>query len=204
MADAQTEARAIERFGRNMSGMIPFEKGDYVRYTDHATALAAKEAELQAVKAELTRLANGLLEAEAGRIRAEARIAALEHLDARAEKSEADSRHWEANYKALVKMVEELELSEEIRTYERDFAIERAEQATSELNHLKQLSESTEALLTQKLIDAHRNFIDAWEALPGGKFYSKDEIARWLTWSMKPAVDTARKELLALQGETNA
>lgn len=42
---------------------------------------------------------------------------------------------------------------------------------------------------------AHRNFIDAWEALPGGQNYSGHRIERWLIEDMKPAVDRARAGL---------
>lgn len=46
--------------------------------------------------------------------------------------------------------------------------------------------------LKVELHKAHRNFIDAWEALPGGQDHSVKRIERWLIEDMKPAVDRAR------------
>lgn len=42
---------------------------------------------------------------------------------------------------------------------------------------------------------ALRKVIMAWEELPGNQQYSPREIERWLSKSMKPALDQARKTL---------
>lgn len=41
-------------------------------------------------------------------------------------------------------------------------------------------------------IAAHRNFIDAWESLPGGQNYDAGTFQRWINGEMKSAVDRAR------------
>lgn len=57
MTDAQTEARAIQRYIAPSAGrgavvqLLKHCDGEWVRYADHATALAAKGAELAEVKA---------------------------------------------------------------------------------------------------------------------------------------------------------
>lgn len=52
MTNAQTEARAIVRWTRDAAGWVEWPDGEWVRYSDHTTALAAKDAELAEVQAE--------------------------------------------------------------------------------------------------------------------------------------------------------
>lgn len=37
--------------------------------------------------------------------------------------------------------------------------------------------------------------IDAWESLPGGRYYSPHDVDRWLQEKMAPAIKAARKEI---------
>lgn len=77
MSDAQTEARAIARLeyvhGSEGYALRPDAGGRYVLYTDHATALAAKDVEL-------AEMHQRYVDANEARIDAEAQLA--EHTDA--------------------------------------------------------------------------------------------------------------------------
>lgn len=91
----------------------------------------------------------------------------------------ADRDHWKANYNGLLQMAEEARLSEEVRTYERDYAIEQAEAAEAENARLRALPLKDERHLTldeQKTFDvALRNSGTVRQPLP-----LKDEVERVL------------------------
>ena len=42
---------------------------------------------------------------------------------------------------------------------------------------------------------ALRAVVEAWESLPGGQWYSPQEVQDWLSSEMKPAIDGARRSL---------
>lgn len=79
MTDAQTEARAIARLeyvhGSDGYALRPDAGGRYVLYDDHATALAAKEAELAALEKSLMSIQSACGMATVRAERAEAQLA---------------------------------------------------------------------------------------------------------------------------------
>jgi len=50
----------VERFGRNMSGMVPDPDGKYVRYSDHEAELSALKKQVEELTAEANRLESRL------------------------------------------------------------------------------------------------------------------------------------------------
>jgi hypothetical protein len=55
------------------------------------------------------------------------------------------------------------------------------------------------AVVEKDLVEvALRNFIAAWEKLPGGRDYSVSVMQAWLVEDMKPAADRAREAIAAL------
>lgn len=49
-----------------------------------------------------------------------------------------------------------------------------------------------------KPVEVYKVVVDAWEALPGGRNYSRQEIQDWLVQEMKPAIDLVREQLKTL------
>lgn len=49
--------------------------------------------------------------------------------------------------------------------------------------------------MTKKEKDALENLINAWESLPGGKYYSPADIQTWIVKQIKPNIDTIRTML---------
>lgn len=47
-----------------------------------------------------------------------------------------------------------------------------------------------------------KHVVAAWEALPGPRYYTRSEVAAWLSISMKPAIDAARAVLAAAPAPT--
>lgn len=81
MSNAQTEARAIQRYIAPSAGrgavvqLLKHCDGEWVRYEDHAAALAAKDAELEKVKAECDKWREAFGEMHRQTMRAEASLA---------------------------------------------------------------------------------------------------------------------------------